>query len=99
ISDAFHLHRQSQLQRARTLGMLLTPVEAGHVIPLRRAPDVVQACTEAYGVSGEPYLVSLRELQGVIGAHEWRKKGVAIPALGASIHPHYGVFSPVRGEY
>ena len=35
----------------------------------------------------------------MIGAHEWRKKGVEIPALGARIHPHYGVFSPVRGEY
>jgi methylase of polypeptide subunit release factors len=35
----------------------------------------------------------------VIGAHEWRKKGVDIPALGERIHPHYGVFSPVRGEY
>ena len=38
-----------------------------------------------------------------MGAHEWRKKGVEIPALGAPpgnrIHPHYGVFSPVRGEY
>ncbi|RKH76738.1 class I SAM-dependent methyltransferase, partial [Corallococcus praedator] len=35
-----------------------------------------------------------------IGAHEWRKKGVEIPALGGErIHPHYGVFSPVRGEY
>ncbi|HEX2530986.1 MAG TPA: class I SAM-dependent methyltransferase, partial [Burkholderiaceae bacterium] len=38
-------------------------------------------------------------LLGLIGAHEWRKKGVVIPALGARIHPHYGVFSPVRGEY
>jgi len=35
----------------------------------------------------------------MIGAHEWRKKGVEIPALGERIHPHYGVFSPVRGEY
>ena len=38
-----------------------------------------------------------------MGAHEWRKKGVEVPALGAPphnrIHPHYGVFSPVRGEY
>jgi methylase of polypeptide subunit release factors len=41
----------------------------------------------------------LRELQGLIGAHEWRKKGVEIPALGARIHPYYGVFSPLRGEY
>jgi methylase of polypeptide subunit release factors len=44
-------------------------------------------------------VASLRELLGLIGAHEWRKKGVDIPALGDRIHPHYGVFSPVRGEY
>jgi hypothetical protein len=100
ITEIFHLHRQSQLQRARILGMLLIPVEAGNVIPLRRAPDVSTACVEAYGGSGEPYVVSLRELQGLIGAHEWRKKGVPIAALdGARIHAHYGVFSPVRGEY
>ncbi|MET0382412.1 MAG: class I SAM-dependent methyltransferase, partial [Burkholderiaceae bacterium] len=42
---------------------------------------------------------SLRELLGLVGAHEWRKKGVDVPALGARIHPHFGVFSPVRGEY
>lgn len=100
ITEAFHLHRQSQLQRARTLGMLLIPVGTGHVIPLRRAPDAAEACAEAYGGCDHAYVVSLRELQGVIGAHEWRKKGVAIPALGGQhIHPHYGVFSPVRGEY
>ncbi|WP_395111244.1 methyltransferase [Actinomadura sp. SCN-SB] len=99
-AQQFHLHRLAQGQRARTLGMLLIPVEPGHVIPLRRAPDVRQACVEAYGEADEPYVVSLRELLGVIGAHEWRVKGVEIPALGGDrIHPHYGVFSPVRGEY
>jgi methylase of polypeptide subunit release factors len=97
-TEAFHFHRQAQSQRARTLGMLLLPLEADFSIPLRRAPDVKEACFEAYG-AGEPSLVSLRELLGVIGAHEWRKKGVDIPALGERIHPHYGVFSPVRGEY
>ena len=44
-------------------------------------------------------MVPLRGLLGVVGAHEWRKKGVEVPALGGRIHPHYGVFSPVRGEY
>ncbi|MFI0354311.1 methyltransferase [Actinomadura sp. 9N407] len=98
--QAFHLHRQAQGQRARILGMLLIPVGAGHVIPLRRAPDVAEACVEAYGTVDEPYVISLRELLGVVGAHEWRRKGVEIPALGGErIHPHYGVFSPVRGEY
>jgi methylase of polypeptide subunit release factors len=69
------------------------------VIPLRRAPDVRRACREAYGDDDAPFVASLRELLGIIGAHEWRKKGVEIPALGARIHPHYGVFSPTRQEY
>ncbi len=98
-TEAFNLYRLAQSQRARTLGMLLLPLDADYTIPLRRAPDVRQACSEAWGAGDAPSLVSLRELLGVIGAHEWRKKGVEIPALGASIHPHYGVFSPVRGEY
>ncbi|MFG1853535.1 methyltransferase [Actinomadura geliboluensis] len=98
--QAFHLHRQARAQRARTLGMLLIPFDPGHVIPLRRAPSVQDACTEAYGPDDQPYVTSLRELLGLIGAHEWRVKGVPIAALGGDrIHPHYGVFSPVRGEY
>ncbi|MGF6816403.1 SAM-dependent methyltransferase [Paraburkholderia atlantica] len=98
--DAFNLHRQAQSQRARTLGMILIPLDADYGIPLRRAPDVRQACIEAYGpATGDASVVSLRELLGLIGAHEWRKKGVEIAALGERIHPHYGVFSPVRGEY
>ncbi len=97
--EAFHLKRMAQAQRVRLLGMVLIPFEAEHVIPLRRAPDVQQACRQAYGDGDGPYVASLRELQGLIGAHEWRKRGVAIAALGGNIHPHYGVFSPVRGEY
>jgi len=98
-TEAFHRHRLSQLQRARTLAMLVMPFAADHSIPLRRAPDAQLACLEAYGPADEPYMASLRELLGVIGAHEWRRKGVMIPALDARIHPWYGVFSPVRGEY
>lgn len=97
--EAFHRKRMAEAQRARILGMLLIPFEADHVVPLRRAPDVRQACEEACGPASEPYVASLRELLGLIGAHEWRKKGVSIPVLGGRIHPHYGVFSPVRGEY
>jgi methylase of polypeptide subunit release factors len=99
--EAFHLHRQAQAQRARTLGMVLLPLEGDYSIALRRAPDVKLACEEAWGApDGEPSAVSLREVLGLIGAHEWRRKGVPIPALGgAHVHPYYGVFSPVRGEY
>ena len=98
-AEAFHLYRQAQSQRARTLGMLLMPFDAGHTIPLRRAPDVAEACPEAHGPEVSRYVGSLRELLGLIGAHEWRKKGIEIPAAGGRIHPHYGVFAPVRNEY
>jgi SAM-dependent methyltransferase len=99
-TESFHLHRQAISQRARTLGMLLLPFNSDHTIPLRRAPDVHLPCIQAYGPSdGQPYIASLRELLGLIGAYEWRKNGVEIPALGSRIHPHYGVFAPVRGEY
>lgn len=97
--DAFNQHRLAQSQRARTLGMLLIPVSADYTIPLRRAPDIQLACNEAYGATSGDFIVSLRELLGVIGAHEWRKNGVLIEALGTRIHPYYGVYSPVRGEY
>jgi SAM-dependent methyltransferase len=97
--DVFNLHRLGQSQRARTLAMLVLPLDADYTVPLRRAPDVQQACEEAYGPGDEPSIVSLREVLGLVGAHEWRKKGVEIRATGGKIHPYYGVFSPVRGEY
>lgn len=99
MANAFHLHRQAQSQRARTLGMLLVEVDAGHVIRLRRAPDLRDAIRETWGDASEPSLVSLRELVGLVGAHEWRVKGISIPAAGGQVHPHYGVFAPVRREY
>lgn len=100
-AESFAEHRKAQALRVRVLGQLLIEVAGDYRIALKRAPDVVQACTEAWGPpDGQPRVVSLRSLQGLIGAHEWRKKGVPIPALGgAHIHPHHGVFSPVRGEY
>jgi len=88
------------------LASLLMPFDADYGIPLRRAPDARQACTEVWGPpdpAAGASVASLRDLLGMISAHEWRKKGIAIPALGDApnnrIHPHYGVFSPVRGEY
>ncbi len=98
----FNQHRQSQAQRARILDAILIPLLGNHTIPLRRAPDVSKACLDVFGNGTDDYVLSLRELLGVISAHEWRKKGVVIPSLkeGAQrLFPHYGVFSPLRGEY
>ena len=98
-AEAFHLYRQARAQRARTLSALLMPLDEDYGIPLRRAPDIRQACAEAFGPGEEPSIASLRALLGVIGAHEWRTKGIEIAAIGARIHPHYGVFAPIRSEY
>ena len=98
-AEAFHLYRQARSQRARTLGALLVPLDEDYGIPLRRAPDIRQACAEAYGPGEEPSIAPLRALLGLIGAHEWRIKGIKIAAIGGRIHPHYGVFAPIRSEY
>lgn len=102
---AFHQQRQVQARRAHILGSILIPLNGDYRIPLRRAPDVQAACTQAWGpTDGAARVIALRELQGIVSAYEWRKNGVQIPALQTlggydRIHPHYGVFSPVRGEY
>jgi len=97
--QAFNQHRLAQSRRARLLGSILLPLDPGPQIPLRRAPDVAAACSDVLGPLGEPALLPLRVLQGILGAAEWRRKGVVIPALEENIHVHYGVFSPIRGEY
>jgi SAM-dependent methyltransferase len=98
-AEAFHLYRQGRSQRARTLNALLIPLDADYSIPLRRAPDIRQACVEAYGSAETASVTSLRALLGVIGAHEWRTNGIEIPEAGGRIHPHFGVFAPIRREY
>lgn len=98
-AEQFHLHRQSRARRARILGMLLVELDSDARLDLGRAPEVRTAVTEALGPDAAPCVLSLRELLGMVGAHQWRHRGVFVPALDAPIHPHYGVFSPIRGEY
>lgn len=95
----FHRYRQARAQRARTLNALLVELNSEYGMALRRAPDVRQACAEVYGPADGSCVISLRTLLGLIGAHEWRRNGIDVPAIGGRIHPHYGVFAPIRGEY
>ena len=99
LLQSFHLHRQAQSQKARILGMLVIELSVGYNIYLRRAPDVKAACEHAYGTSHGSMVVSLREILGLVGAYEWHKNGVDISVINNKIHPSYGVFSPIRGEY
>src|SRR5690606_14514995 len=79
--ERFNLYRLTQAQRARTLGALLLPFAPGWRLDAHRAPDVAVACSEAWGECPETCAVPLRELLGAIGAHEWRERGVDVPAL------------------
>jgi len=97
--DEFNQHRMRQSQRSRLLNSVLVELDADARIALRRAPDVADACRAAIGATDQPFLLSVRALLGIVGAHEWRKKGVPVAGLPQPIHVHYGVFSPVRGEY
>ncbi|WP_275007116.1 class I SAM-dependent methyltransferase [Promicromonospora iranensis] len=110
----FHGHRAERAERARLLGSLLVLLEPDHTLALRRAPDVRDAADHAYGAAADGVddgtddapdgenggtCVALTELVGVLSAFQWHQQGVEIGALRARIHPAYGVFSPVRGEY
>lgn len=100
--DVFKQHRLAQGRRAHILGNLLIPLTADYRIPLRRGQKVADACTTALGPANPGQgdaVISLRGLLALVSAYEWRKKGAFVPALDAPIHPHFGVFSPVRGEY
>lgn len=100
--EAFDQHRADQGRRATLLGRLLVPLTADYRLPLRRGQNVQEACTAGLGPmdpNAGDAVMSLRGLLALISAWEWRKKGALVPALNAAIHPHFGVFSPVRGEY
>ncbi len=102
--EAFHQHRARQIGRANITNKVLIELKYGQC-DLPRAPDVKAAVHGALIIDEKAdklparLVLSLRELLGMVGAHEWRKKGVPIDALNANIHAHYGVYSPVRGEY
>lgn len=102
--EAFHQHRARQIGRANITNKVLIELKYGEC-DLPRAPEVKAAVQGALNVDEKAdklparLVLSLRELLGMVGAHEWRKKGVPIGALNAHIHAYYGVYSPVRGEY
>jgi SAM-dependent methyltransferase len=97
---AWRADRERRRVEREVLGKVLVPIEPDLRVPLGRAPDVTAPLAEALGPgAGVPGLLPLRDLLGMIGAHEWRRRGVEVPALGGRVHPHYGVYAPVRGEY
>jgi methylase of polypeptide subunit release factors len=98
--QAFREERQARLLEHQTLSRVVVSLDPEYRLGLRRAPDVRQACREVWGDSrGEPTLVALKTLLGMIGAAQWRQKGLQVPGLKGTLRPHYGVFTPTRTEY
>ncbi len=95
----FRAEREQVRLEHELLARLAVPFGEAWRLELRRAPDVRAACEEALGPCPGPGALPLRDVLGMVGAHEWRRRGVPVPALGARVHPHYGVYAPVRGEY
>lgn len=97
--DQFFAEREAKAAEAALVAKLVVALDAEYRVIAESAPDVREACATRWGASAGVTVVSLRELLGVIGAHEWRRKGIPVKALGGSVFPHYGVFGPVRQEY
>ena len=103
LRDLFLEERRRHRLEHETLSRLAVPVEAGEHGPrlaLRNAPEVAAALGEALGPDlALPGVLPLRDLLGMIGAHEWRTRGIEVPSLGAHLRTRWGVFAPVRGEH
>jgi len=98
-AQIFSFHRQQQGLKAQVMGSILIALSKDFVIELRRGQDVAQACFEVIGPLQESIVMPFKQLLAIVSAHEWRKKKVYIPAIEEHIIPHFGVYSPLRGEY
>lgn len=100
LAGLFQAERERKRVEHEVLSRLAVPIGPGWTTPLRRAPALELPLREAFGAGPDgPALMPLREILGAIGAYEWLRRGVPVPALGGAVHPRYGVFAPVRGEY
>ncbi len=98
--EAFRAERRAKAAAHETVSRLLVELDHDYQLKLSRAPDVSQACAQAWGKPATPTtVVPLKTLLGMLGAAEWRKTGLAVPGLSRRLVPHYGVYVPTRNEY
>jgi SAM-dependent methyltransferase len=94
VPDLCHVRQQAHGPVSSHLGLLHAPDSSPACQPV---PD--PAGGDSRDPAGDHLVLPLPELLGMLGAHRWRIRGLRVPALGATIHPHYGVFAPTRQEY
>lgn len=98
--EAFRAERRARQLEHETLSRIVVGLDRFYRLELKRAPDVAEACRWVWGEPGaDPTVVSLKTLLGMLGAAEWRRKGLAVPGLEGKLHPHYGVYLPTRTDY
>lgn len=98
--EAFRAERRTRQLEHETVGRILVALDGAYRLNLGRAPDVAEACRWVWGEpEAETTLVSLKQLLGMLGAAEWRRKGLEVPGLKGKLHPHYGVYLPTRTDY
>ena len=98
--EAFRAERRARAIEHETLGRIVVELDASYKLALKRAPDVSVACKQAWGKTSDARtVVPLKTLLGLVGAAEWRKKGLEVPGLKKKLTPHYGVYLPTRTDY
>jgi SAM-dependent methyltransferase len=98
--DAFRSERRHRQLEHETLSRIVVALDRDYRLQLRRAPDVAEACRWVWGEpETDQTVVSLKTLLGMLGAAEWRRKGLTVPGLEGKLHPHYGVYLPTRTDY
>ena len=81
LADLFRAERQGKRIEQEVLSRLAVPLGPGWESPLRHAPSLEAPLSEAFGQGPDrPALMPLREILGAIGAHEWLRRGVPVPA-------------------
>lgn len=97
---AFRAERRARALEHDTLGRVVVELDSDYALQLKRAPDVALACRQAWGPAPRGRtVVPFKTLLGVLGAAEWRKKGLEVPGLPKKLAPHYGVYLPTRTDY
>lgn len=98
--EAFRGERKARAIEHDTLGRVVVELDASYKLDLKRAPDVSLACKQAWGkTEAKRTVVPFKTLLGIVGAAEWRKKGIDVPGLTKKLTPHYGVYLPTRTDY
>ncbi|MCY1082321.1 class I SAM-dependent methyltransferase [Archangium lansingense] len=98
--EAFRTERRARQLEHETLSRIVVALDRSYRLELKRAPDVAEACLQVWGEpDADRTVVSLKTLLGMLGAAEWRRKGLDVPGLEGKLHPHYGVYLPTRTDY